>query len=180
VKVLRRTPNRKLIVFPLMDMFFILLVFYFLVEETSSPMGKTIGLPQATGMGIVHTVIQIVGEDRFLWLDQDAIEQSRTTSWSNFVQRATIDRGRLTEKINTLRESLAHPEAQMHRVLVRCPNMLGYGVVRSITDQLMRQSETEDQAARKLNVSVLGGSVTELASSHGQDDQGEYLQLTFP
>ena len=172
--------KRKLFIFPLMDMFFILLVFYFMVERGSNEVLRDIGLPKITGYGEAHTLIQVIDEDQFLYLDSSAISAyAKKSSLGAFLQSNRVDSAGLSRRIDRLLTGLETSDIPNHLILVRCPDNLTYRTVREVINMIVGENTGDYKARRRILLSVMAGSYESLGFGRGREEGREYLEIRF-
>jgi len=175
--------KRRLVLFPLMDVFFILLIFYLFVEQFQ-PMAAFVDVPERTGMGQVNAVIQILDEGHYAWIDSTSLnhfaagerqlsEERRT----EFLDGLSKDMGGFRADLVTLDSTLKAQQLTSYSVLLRCPGSLPYAVVSDLVETI---DEVElDQSRYQLQLAVLGGEPSSLAISQGITEGRTFIELAF-
>ena len=175
--------KRRLVLFPLMDVFFILLIFYLFVEQFQ-PMAAFVDVPKKSGLGQVNAVVQILDEGRYVWIDSTCLESFGTgeinlTSerQTEFLHDLSKERGRFRADLLTLDSTLKEQKLTSYAVLLRCPGNLPYAVV---SEMVQTADEVElRQNQYQLHLSVLGGEPSTLSISQGITEGRTYVLLKF-
>jgi biopolymer transport protein ExbD len=175
--------KRRLVLFPLMDVFFILLMVFLFVEQFQ-PMAAFVEVPKKSGLGQVNAVIQILDEGRYAWIDNNCLESLANDGGSLTNERKTEflydlakDMASFRTRLLSLDSTLKAQELASYALLLRCPNHLDYEVV---SEMVKTVDEVElDQSQYQLHLSVLGGEPSSLSISKGFTDARPYVLLEF-
>jgi hypothetical protein len=170
-----------------MDMFFILLVFYFLVERGAVPIKRDVGLPMSAGTGKAHTLIQIIDAESYILLDSSSINAYKQfegyRNRNSFFDRVTVGWDSLSSYIDHLKISLDSSTVLNHLILLRCPHTQDYAKVKKVIDRIIGKENKDGKKNIKLLLSVMGGSKDDLGLKTGKDRTGgrerEFLEITF-
>lgn len=147
-----RNGNRRTQLHSLIDMAFILLLF-FLVTSMLAKMGgseQKLAIPTPKNEpGRAQVVIQIIDENRFWYLGEAARQAALEILQNTFLSDAAIkeeiiksfrnlecDRSRLLSNIEALKAEAAQHSSNQYFVVIRCPDELPYGVVMDIIQAL--------------------------------------------
>jgi biopolymer transport protein ExbD len=178
--------RRKLMLFPLMDVFFILLIFFLAIAairfEKPGEENRTksdYAFTPVEDNGETHILIQInPGNNSFTWLD------SRS---GNIIGQQGITAPDLTHPLDDLkdmaREFCDQAEkcsADLINIAVRCPNDLPYGTAWDIQKTLRQAIEGDSTMAATsrftVNIALLPGSLNDILY---QGQEGGSLHVGF-
>ena len=173
---IKRKPKERIELISLIDMIFILLVFFlvtsFVIRMPLQERNLYLPTPE-NRVGRAQIVIQFIDENRIFWLDEDAaavaeeIEQNygylsparlRDRVLTELIARNTISFRRLEEKLNQLRERANQDPFSRFFVLIRCPNELPYF---EVVDVIGKISETTYQ---NIKYGCVGGTLDQIQS----------------
>ncbi len=132
-----RHEKRKLMLFPLMDMFFILLLFFLINIGVKSEKGEkayTNAVPNE-GLGKAQILLQMVGTDRVLWLDNTTFLDALRPG---FPQSYVISSSRqlFSDKFQNFHNQFQGCLRNDVLTVIRCPDDLDYGAVEQLQDSL--------------------------------------------
>jgi len=175
--------KRRLMLFPLMDVFFILLIFYLFVEQFQ-PMAAFVDVPKKTGIGQVNAVVQVLDENRYVWIDSTCLnsfaagERSLTPERkADFLNGLSKEMTDFRSDLLTLDSTLKAQQLTSYSLLLRCPGQLPYAVVSNMVERI---DEVElAQSQYQLQLSVLGGETASLEISQGITEGRTYVLLDF-
>jgi biopolymer transport protein ExbD len=175
--------KRRLVLFPLIDIFFILLIFYLFVEQFQ-PMAAFVDVPKKTGTGQVNAVVQVLDEGRYVWIDSTCFNSFATGERSlsedrrtEFLNNLSQDMGRFRADLLVLDSTLKEQKLTSYAVLLRCPGNLPYSVVSNMVQAI---DEVElGQSQYQLQLAVLGGEASSLSISQGITEGRTYILLDF-
>lgn len=170
----QRKPRRKLMLFPLMDMFFILLIF-FLVTSGFSPVppeqrGTFNNVPRMA-VGEAQILIQVINEREVLWLDNTSF----SGEWADnllIANRVPIDIETMRGRLLQWYESVGMCVGDEVLVVVRSPHDLPFRSVVFLQESL---SNLFESSLTRFDVvfSLLPGSVDDIRVEGIQADQRE-------
>jgi biopolymer transport protein ExbD len=167
--------KRKLYIFPLMDMFFMLLIFFFMIQGGATPTKLEIGLPKKIDYGEANAIIQVITANSYIWLDSTCIGKYNPVQPAALLE-SRLDSTGLRSKIDQARDS----RASRFLILVRCPNSIDYGVVHQITRLIVGAEMEQGQKNQRMLMSFIAGEPSAVRFAKGTADDGrEYLQVTF-
>ncbi len=134
-----RRSRRKLMLFPLMDMFFILLLF-FLVTSGFSPdppeeRGTFSGTPNPA-MGEAQILLQVVSPDSSIWLDNTSFSGSWNTPNLLSINGVHHDLESLTRRLQRFQRMVGNCAGRTILTAVRCPDNLVYGDIDRLQSNL--------------------------------------------
>lgn len=134
-----RRSRRKLMLFPLMDMFFILLLF-FLVTSGFSPdppeeRGTFISTPNPA-LGEAQILLQVVSPDSSIWLDNTAFSGSWEKGTLLTRNGVHHDIESLTRRFERFRRMVGMCAGRTILTAVRCPDNLVYGDIDRLQSNL--------------------------------------------
>ncbi len=175
--------KRRLVLFPLMDVFFILLIFYLFVEQFQ-PMAAFVEVPQKTGTGQVNAVVQILDEGRYVWIDSTCLKSfaagERRLSderRTEFLNGLSEDMGQFRADLARLDSTLKEEKLSSYSVLLRCPGALPYATVSNMVQEVDEVELKQNQY--QLQLAVLGGDPSSLTISQGITEGRTYVLLDF-
>ncbi|MCK4626598.1 MAG: hypothetical protein KAV00_14870 [Phycisphaerae bacterium] len=175
--------KRRLVLFPLMDVFFILLMVYLFVEQYQ-PVAAFVDVPKRTGTGQVNAVVQVLDEGRYVWIDSTCLNSFATGEHSlseerltEFLNDLSKDKGRFRADLKVLDSTLKKQKLTSYAVLLRCPGNLPYTVVSKMVQTI--DSVELKQSQYQLHLTVLGGEASSLSISQGITDGRAYVRLDF-
>jgi biopolymer transport protein ExbD len=166
--------RRKLMLFPLMDVFFILLIFFLAIAaikfELPHQWNKIESTECATpvpDVGETHVLVQLDDDgSHFTWLDydfRDSIQQYGRAA----LEHLTFPIGSLGEKARDFRNRAGMCSARLINVAIRCPNNLPYGTVwkvqKTIREGIEGEGSPTDISQFAVHFSLLPGSLAGLA-----------------
>ena len=164
--------RRRLMLFPLMDVFFILLIFFLAIaaikfekpgriDEIKSVYAST-PVPQ---MGKTHVLIQVNTDGSFIWLDsgsRNLIQQQGSAAFRSMTYPLNL----LQQKAREFCDHASRCSARQINIAVRCPDDLPYGEVWDIQKSLREVIEGDSTSAQSssfsVKVSLLPGSRDEI------------------
>lgn len=132
-----RHGKRKLMLFPLMDMFFILLVFFLINIGVKSEKGEKAyanAVPNE-GLGKAQILLQMIGTDRVLWLDNTTFLGALRPG---FPQSYVISSSRqlFSDKFQNFHNQFQGCLRNEVLAVIRCPDDLDFGAVEQLQDSL--------------------------------------------
>jgi len=172
-KVKRRQKERVELV-SLMDMIFILLVFFlvtsFVIRRPLQERRMYVPAPENI-VGRAQIVIQFIGEDQVFWLDEsvssvvEEIEETlgylspvrlRARILSELISQNTLSYPELEGKLQQLRERANQDPYARFFVLIRCPNEIPYF---RVIDVIAKISDT---SYRNIKYGCVGGTLRQI------------------
>lgn len=191
-----RHPRRKLMLFPLMDMFFILLL-YFLVTASMEPEEETepgvfYSIPKQ-GIGGAQILIQMIDQNSILWLDNTCF----SPGWSaNFDQHnsTSMSTSDLREKLENYLQVLECCAGKEILAVIRCPQNLVYGDVQrleqnlqaaweSLTEPVQGHLPVSDSTIipqRKITYSLVQGEATDIVLENIETLNNDSVRIEWP
>jgi biopolymer transport protein ExbD len=170
----KKKPKERIELVSLIDMVFILLVFFlvtsFAIRLPLQERSLSIPTPE-NSLGRAQTVIQFIDDDRVFWLDEDAtsmveeIEDSlgylsrdrlRNRIVTELIRRNTISLARLDEELERLRMRAEQDTFARYFVLVRCPDEVPYF---RVLDVMTKVSNTRYS---NIKYGLVGGTLDEI------------------
>ena len=170
----KKKPKERIELVSLIDMVFILLVFFlvtsFAIRQPLQERSLSIPTPE-NRLGRAQTVIQFIDENRAFWLDEDAtsmveeIEDSlgylsqdrlRNRIVTELIRRNTISFDRLDEELDHLRMRAEQDTFARYFVLVRCPDEVPYF---RVLDVMTKVSNTRYS---NIKYGLVGGTLDEI------------------
>lgn len=133
-----RIARRKLMLFPLMDMFFILLL-YFLVTSGITRTRGVKELPTAVpveGTGEAQIVLQVVVADSVLWLDNTSFHEQNWQGDNPASYVIPVSKVAFEQKLGRIYDTYGHCLNQDMLAVILCPNNLMYGDIVALQDSL--------------------------------------------
>lgn len=170
----KRKPKERVELVSLIDMIFILLVFFlvtsFVIRMPMEERSLAVPTPENT-LGRAQIVLQFIDQQRVFWLDEssanivDQVESSfgylsadnlRRRILDELIQQNTYTIQEVEEKLQTITNRAAENAYARYFVLIRCPNELPYYHVINIISKL---SETP---YRNVKYGCVGGTLSEI------------------
>lgn len=178
-----RIGRRKLMLFPLMDMFFILLLFFLVTAGFSPkpPSDKSVysAVPRPD-IGQAQFLLQMISPSRVVWLDNLSFQGS----WvDNFPEAQTIGTSKLElqEKLNRFADRYGEclADGAVLYAVIRCPDSLTYGEMATVQENLTAAFEVSlpDHNLRMSMVGCVGLDFT--VDSVATFDGGKKVELRW-
>ena len=176
-----RIGRRKLMLFPLMDMFFILLLFFLVTAGFSPkpPADKSVysAVPRPD-IGEAQFLLQMTSPSKVVWLDN----LSFRGSWaSDFPQAQTVGASKLEleERLNRFVDEYGDCLRDDVVAVIRCPDSLTYGDVASLQENLKLAFE-KSLKNHNLKMSIVGCVDFDISvDSVATVDGGKKVQLRW-
>lgn len=175
--------NRRLTLVSLIDLIFILLLFFIItsvmIKLTKGESKLYIPTPK-NEPGEAQILIQIIDEDEYLWLDHRAIDTLRRNDDRHktprekialLVDEMKVDKAGLYERLENLLSSTKTSLSREYFVLIRCPNFLPYFYATNIIEKLVDNPYFE--------YGCVAGTIEEILSSKNIHLEGNVLQIDF-
>lgn len=181
--------NRRAPLYSLIDLIFILLIFFvitsIMIRLTRGESKLYIPTPK-NEPGEAQILIQIIDEKTSLWLDHTAIdtlrryslllsrsdpEQSARAKVDLLLAKMTLDNDELTTRLDRMKASLTQSLKKEYFVLIRCPEYLPYVAVTRIIERLVDNPFIE--------YGCVSGSIEDIRSSKNFLVDGNVLQIDF-
>lgn len=124
--------------FPLMDMFFILLL-YFLV---TSGITRTSGVKEFSnavpveGIGQAQILLQVVGADSVLWLDNTSFHEQNWQGDNPASYVIPVSKMAFEQKLGSIYSTYGQCISPGLLAVIRCPNNLMFGDIVALQDSL--------------------------------------------
>ena len=172
--------RRRLLLFALMDMFFILLLFYLAIVQIDIARESAVSTLYATPAreyGRAQILVQMVNADSIIWLDNSSF---RGEDWRrDFPNRFQLSIGDLPERVRVFNEILGPCIGNDVYVVIQCPDWLSYVDVMQLQTRLKEVAD-ESMNGRNLQYALLPGSVDDLRVSHIEYDRNGDVLVRFP
>ncbi len=183
----REAPHgRKLQMVSLIDLIFILLIFFIissiLIRMTDGEAQLYLPTPK-NEPGETQVMIQIIDADSYVWLDHTAIDtllhysENGTRRLSTeakvdlLVDKMSLDSRRLGQRIERLKQEVnAKPDLDFF-VLVRCPDELPYYFATNVVEKLVDSPHFQ--------YGCVGGSIADLRASSDIFIERNVIQIEF-
>ncbi len=178
--------NRRLPLVSLIDLIFILLVFFIvssvMIRLTRGESKLYIPTPK-NEPGEAQILIQIIDDENYLWLDHTAIDTLYRYSFllrnpndaaakiDLLAQRMTLNPEALWERLARLKGSLSGGVKKEYFVLIRCPEYVPYFYVTRIIEKLVDNPYLE--------FGCVAGDIEDIRSSKKLLVEGNVLQIDF-
>ncbi len=176
--------NRKLQMVSLIDLIFILLIF-FIITSVMIKMSRgeaQLYIPTPKNEpGEAQVLIQILDEEEFLWVDHTAIDTLNLYTYKRrtalniqgkvdlLLQKMTLDSAGLRARLDALMaESAADPNKD-YFVLIRCPDRLPYYRATALIEELVDLPSFE--------YGCVAGTIEDIRNSRGIQVQGNVIQI---
>jgi len=130
--------------FPLMDMFFILLLFFIVNVGVTPQKGEKVywsAVPNE-GQGEAQILLQMIDAERVLWLDNTSFHSGGQSGfpWSHVI---AVSSPVFREKLKRFHETYGQCIRKDVLTVIRCPDSLNYGEVEAMQDSLSAAFEQE-------------------------------------
>ncbi len=171
-----RYEKRKLMLFPMMDMFFILLLFFLVnigIKDKGGEKAYYATVPTES-MGEAQVLLQMVGVDSVLWLDNTTFHQD----WQQGFPRSHIvpvSQPVFREKLSRFYDTYGKCLRKDVLTVIRCPGDLNYGDVEALQDSLSAVFKDVMQGFT-LKLSLLDAGPLEAITVNQQNDNEVDLQ----
>ncbi len=179
----RRTkrPKRKLMLFPLMDMFFILLLFFLVTSgithhPPAEAQGFLVRTPKPT-VGEAQILLQVVSADSLVWLDNTSFR----SDWKDGLiarNKLVIEQGAIANRLGRFRDAIGMCAGRDILTVIRCPMDADYGVVVQL-EQMISAAFSEEMPDREAHYSIVEGSVDEIAVNDIKDHAPDRVEITW-
>ncbi|MFQ5637748.1 MAG: biopolymer transporter ExbD [bacterium] len=178
--------NRRLTLLSLIDLIFILLIFFVItsvmVRMTTGETNLYIPTPK-NEPGEAQVLIQIIDEDSYLWLDHTAIDTLRqyehrlrdpeddAEKMRLLLQKMTLDQKGLESRLKTMLNIRSRSKSKEYFVLIRCPDNSPYFLVTNILEKFMDNPYFE--------YGCVSGALEDLLNSRNIYIKDNILQIDF-
>ncbi len=172
--------RRKLMLFPLMDMFFILLL-YFLVTTGISRTSGVKEMPTAVpveGTGEAQILLQVVDANSVLWLDNTSFHEQNWQGDNPASYVIPVSKVAFEQKLRRIYRT--YGKCLRHDVLavIRCPNNLMYADILALQDSLSAAFEAVMRDFT-LEYSLLEGEFNSATQWEVQKQNDDEVDLTW-
>lgn len=133
-----RHAKRKLMLFPLMDMFFILLLFFLVnigAQEDGGEKAYSSTVP-TRGIGEAQILLQMISPSQVLWLDNTVFHDGNWSTGFPSSYVISVATSTFRSKLVNFRETYGRCIRQNVLTVIRAPNDLDYGDVEALQDTL--------------------------------------------
>lgn len=165
--------------FALMDMFFILLLFYMAIIHVSEAQLTLQEFPYATPVvdkGRAQVLIQMVNADSLVWLDCSSFIVS---TWQhNFPQSFGLRLADLPDRVDRFANTLGLCIARDIYVVIRCPNSLEYDCIREVRRSLSIATGMF-MKEYKFQIALLPGSIDDLRAGNVNENDTSGVFIGF-
>ncbi len=178
--------NRRIQLVSLIDLIFILLIFFImtsvLIKVTRSEAKLYIPTPK-NEPGEAQVLIQILDKDSYLWIDHTAIdtlyryrsELSDTRDGQVKVElllsKMVVDGARLNDRLQGLESASGERLNREYFVLIRCPDELPFYYATEIIEKLVGKPNFE--------YGCVSGSIDDIRESKNFSIRGNVIQIDF-
>jgi biopolymer transport protein ExbD len=178
--------NRRLPLVSLIDLIFILLIFFIvtstMIRLTRGESRLHIPTPK-NEPGEAQILIQIIDENNYLWLDHTAIDTlyrhnrllrkpaDARAKVDLLLEKMTLNTEALMLRLDNLQESLSNGLKKEYFVLIRCPEALPYFYATHIVERLVHNPYVE--------FGCVAGELEDIRSSKNLFIEGNVLQIDF-
>jgi biopolymer transport protein ExbD len=171
---IQRKPKERIELVSLIDMVFILLVFFmvtsFAIRMPMEERGLSIPAPE-NALGRAQIVIQFIDENDIFWMDETSAsvveeieqyfgylspERLKNKIINDLIAQNRVSLQVLNEKINNLRMRAAQDPFARFFVLIRCPNHIPYFQVIDVITKL------SDTPYRNIRYGCVGGTLNQI------------------
>jgi len=178
--------HRKIQLVSLIDLIFILLIFFIIssvmIKLTRAEAKLYIPTPK-NEPGEAQILIQIIDQDRYLWIDHSAIDTLNQRSYKLrrplrqeekvdlLLRRMAINSEELKRRLTGLRQvALARPNSG-YFILIRCPEEKPYFYATNIIEKLVDTPNLE--------YGCVAGSIDEIRTNSRLEIEGNVIQIDF-
>ncbi|RMF62242.1 MAG: hypothetical protein D6743_12350 [Calditrichaeota bacterium] len=170
----------------LIDLIFILLIFFvitsILIKLTRGEARLYIPTPK-NEPGEAQILIQILDEDKYLWVDHTAIDTLNLYSYALqdplspaakvdlLLDKLVLSKRRLMERIALLKEASNGHRRKAYYVLIRCPDDLPYHYATSIVEEFVDNPNFE--------YGCVSGTVEDIRNSRNLAIKGNVIEIDF-
>jgi len=177
--------NRKVQMVSLIDLIFILLIFFIITSimiKLSKGEAKLYVPTPKNEPGEAQIFIQIIDEDKYLWIDHTVIDTLNAYSYKMpdpvstqykvnvLLEKMVVSETGLQQKIERLKRQLQRQPNEDYFILIRCPEDKPYYVATNIIEQLVDTPQLE--------YGCVAGSVDDLKTGNILA-QGNVFQIDF-
>ncbi|NIR51888.1 hypothetical protein GWO43_25270 [candidate division KSB1 bacterium] len=178
--------NRRLPLVSLIDLIFILLIFFIItsvmIKLTKGESRLYVPTPK-NEPGEAQILLQIVDENQYVWLDHTAIDTLRhyrqqlsnprdtEATVSFLIKKMTIDQEELFSRVEDLLSSERGSKRDEYFVLIRCPNDLPYFYATNVIEKLVDNPYFE--------YGCVAGTIDEIKASKRIHIEKNVLEIDF-
>ena len=178
--------KRKIQMVSLIDLIFILLIFFIiasiLIKLSKGESQLFIPTPKIEP-GEAQIFIQILDEDNSLWIDHTAIDTLNLYTYKlsdkiNNAQKVdillnkmTLDKAGLNDRINKLKDDSHDQPSKEYFVVIRCPEELPYHLAMNIFEKFID--------APNIQYGCLAGSIRDIMNESNIFVKGNIIQINF-
>ena len=182
----KRRDNRKIQMVSLIDLIFILLLFFIITSvmiRLSKGESKLYIPTPKNEPGEAQILIQIIDQDTYLWLDHTAIDtlnryrhllgkaNETAPKIDLLVDKMTVSSDLLFSRLMNLRDSSRDLRNKEYFVLIRCPNELPYYLATNIIEKMIDNPYLE--------YGCVAGSLSDIRSSKKIIAKDNVFQIDF-
>lgn len=176
--------NRKIQLVSLIDLIFILLIFFIMTSvliKISKGEAKLYIPTPKNEPGEAQVLIQILDEDSYLWIDHTAIDtlyryRSRLTDYDNvrakvdlLLDKLLVDTVGLNERLEGLESASSRRLNKEYFILIRCPDNLPFHYATEIVEKLVGNPTFE--------YGCVSGTVADLRESQNFSIRDNIIQI---
>ena len=175
-----RVARRKLMLFPLMDMFFILLL-YFLVTSGISRTSGVKKMPTAVpveGIGEAQILLQVVDADSVFWLDNTSFHDRNWQGDNPASYVIPVSKVAFEQKLDRIYSTYGQCLRRDMLAVIRCPNNLMYADILALQDSLSAAFKVVMRDFT-LEYSVLEGEFKSVTQWKVKDQGDDEVDLTW-
>lgn len=157
--------TRRLSLFPLMDMFFILLLFYLAVTlKGYQHMQEKASLYSTPNdeFGRAQILIQVIDRNSVLWLDNSSFTENN--GGAGIISENMWRVSDLSDRMAIFEETLGPCIGREIYIVIRCPDSIEFGDVVELQNQLSQLSE-EVMQDRDFRYLLMYGSIVDIRES---------------
>lgn len=178
--------NRKIQIVSLIDLVFILLIFFLitsvLIELTKGASKLYLPTPKNES-GEAEILIQILDEDKYLWIDHTAIDTLNLYSYQLsdptdprakvdlLLSKMTLNFNELDKRIEKLKKPSTARSNKEYFVLIRCPNDKPFYYATNIIEKLVDNPNFE--------YGCVSGTIEDIRTSRNLLIEGNMIQIDF-
>jgi len=178
--------NRKIQLLSLIDLIFILLIFFImtsvLIKITRGEAKLYIPTPKSEP-GEAQVLIQILGRDKYLWIDHTAVDtlyryrselpdaNDSKTKVDLLLSKMVVDVAGLKDRLQGLESFSSRRLHKEYFILIRCPDDLPFYYAIEIVEMLVHNPNLE--------YGCVSGTISDIKESKNFSIRGNVIQIDF-
>ena len=166
--------------YPLMDMFFILLLFFLVTSGTAPRQARSPGFTCITPVeqvGQAQILLQLIDANTLLWLDNTNFNGSVQEAFSSEYY-ITINPNSLEQRLDRFKNDIGQCVGEQILTVIRCPAEMDYGDIINI-EQGLEEAFKSRMPAFKPQFALLEGSVTEIIEANVITHRSDSVEIRW-